>query len=442
MLIYILKVTICWLGFYGLFYFLLSKETFFKVNRAYLLVSLFLGMLIPHFSHVLYVPGNEIVAYYVAPFDAQFALVNDSIIDQSSWMSHDWKSILFGIYILGAFFAITKFIFSLSKIYTLYKSARLKSRNKYTLVCTDEYHLPFSFFNMLYWSDKYKVNDKDKDQIIKHEEAHINGGHSFDILFLELLTILFWCSPLIYFYKKAIKTVHEYLADDTVLQTTSTKQYGHLLLSQSHAGTQMALGNHLIHSQLKNRINMMTKNKSNQKNIFKYGLILPAILLMVIACSKNEITSNELDTTNIESTDHVDQRNLDKSYEGELFKVVEQMPRFPGCIEGSEKEIKECASLKMLQFIYQNIKYPKEAQAAGTEGLVVVRFVVSKEGDILEPIIVRDIGSGCGEEALRVVESMPKWEPGMQRGKVVNVQFNLPIKYKLQGEEKAEEGEN
>lgn len=121
----------------------------------------------------------------------------------------------------------------------------------------------------------------------------------------------------------------------------------------------------------------------------------------------------------------------------EIFKVVEQMPRFPGCEDlGSDQEKKQCAQKKLLEYIYANIKYPPIARENGVEGMVVVKFVVDKDGSISDPDVVRDIGAGCGEEALRVVRSMNKnnikWIPGKQRGRPVRVQFNLPVKFQLQ----------
>ena len=122
-----------------------------------------------------------------------------------------------------------------------------------------------------------------------------------------------------------------------------------------------------------------------------------------------------------------------KEEEEEIFKVVEDQPAFPGCENVSDKaEKKKCAETKMLQFIYSNIKYPPIARENGVEGTVYVKFVVEKDGSISAPEIVRDIGAGCGDEALRVVKMMPKWEPGKQRGRAVRVQFNLPVKYKLE----------
>lgn len=119
--------------------------------------------------------------------------------------------------------------------------------------------------------------------------------------------------------------------------------------------------------------------------------------------------------------------------EEEIFKVVEDQPAFPGCQDISDKaEKKKCAETKMLQFIYSNIKYPAIARENGVEGTVYVKFVVEKDGKITNAEIVRDIGAGCGQEALRVVGLMPEWEPGKQRGRPVRVQFNLPVKYKLE----------
>jgi len=121
----------------------------------------------------------------------------------------------------------------------------------------------------------------------------------------------------------------------------------------------------------------------------------------------------------------------------EIFKVVEDMPRFPGCEDmGSKQEKEQCATKKMLEFIYGNIKYPAIARENGVEGMVVITFVVEKDGTVTDARVVRDIGAQCGQEALRVVNLMNeksiKWVPGKQRGRAVRVQFNLPVRFKLE----------
>ncbi len=124
------------------------------------------------------------------------------------------------------------------------------------------------------------------------------------------------------------------------------------------------------------------------------------------------------------------------SSEKEIFKVVEEMPRFPGCESlPTMAEKKACADKKMLEFIYANISYPSIARENNIEGTVVIRFVVDKDGNVGDAEIIREIGGGCGEEALRIVQLMgklpQKWIPGKQRGRPVNVYFTLPVKFML-----------
>lgn len=142
----------------------------------------------------------------------------------------------------------------------------------------------------------------------------------------------------------------------------------------------------------------------------------------------------------------VNQKNKSMPSETEeIFKVVEEMPRFPGCEDsvGDEKMKKDCADRKMLEFIYKNIKYPKEARDKGIEGMVVVSFIVEKDGSVTNAEIKRDIGGGCDEEALRVINLMPaqnlRWIPGKQQGQPVRVLFNIPIRFKLDTPVKKEE---
>lgn len=120
----------------------------------------------------------------------------------------------------------------------------------------------------------------------------------------------------------------------------------------------------------------------------------------------------------------------------EIFKVVEDMPRFPGCEDlPTTDEKKACSQTRMLEFIYKNIKYPAIARDNNISGTVVIRFVVTETGAIEDAEIVRDIGGDCGVEALRIVNMMndlpERWTPGKQRGRKVPVYFNLPVKFVL-----------
>lgn len=116
----------------------------------------------------------------------------------------------------------------------------------------------------------------------------------------------------------------------------------------------------------------------------------------------------------------------------EVYTVVQEMPRFPGCedLEGSSDEKKKCAEKKMLEFIYQNIKYPSISDV-DNEGQVVITFIVDKEGNIVQPKILRGSPDALAKEYIRIINSMPRWIPGKQRGEAVNVQFNIPFRINL-----------
>lgn len=107
--------------------------------------------------------------------------------------------------------------------------------------------------------------------------------------------------------------------------------------------------------------------------------------------------------------------------EAEIFQIVESMPDFPG------------GDAARMTFLRDNIKYPQIARESGIQGTVYVTFVVERDGRVTDIRILRGIGGGCDEEAVRVIKAMPKWQPGKQRGKPVRVQFNMPIKFTLQG---------
>ena len=121
----------------------------------------------------------------------------------------------------------------------------------------------------------------------------------------------------------------------------------------------------------------------------------------------------------------------------EITKVVEEMPRFPGCEDKkSLKEKEDCSKTKFLEYIFTNLKYPPKARSRRTQGQTVLQFVVKEDGTIDNITIIRDIGDGCGEAVKKVIESMNKmqerWIPGKNVGKNVNALYTIPVKFKLQ----------
>ena len=116
----------------------------------------------------------------------------------------------------------------------------------------------------------------------------------------------------------------------------------------------------------------------------------------------------------------------------EISRIVEEQPTFKGCESiGDKAERQKCAEVKLMEFIYDEIQYPSTARENNIQGTVVVQFVVETDGRVSNVKIVRNIGGGCGQEAARVIEKMPAWNPGKQRGRAVRVMFTLPVKFKL-----------
>lgn len=438
MFLYFLKVTICWLVFYLVYSKFLSKETFFKTNRWYLLATLLLGAGIPLLEFLpIFQEDNPVVVYFQPISDGSFyvqSAVNEAVTNNV----FDWNKLFLAIYMIGVAVCSTRFFIGLGKIYALYRKSEIIRKDNHILVLTNEPHLPFSFFQYMFWSKDLEMNDVDGQKIVTHEVAHVKGWHSIDVILLEIFSIIFWISPMVYFYKKSLKTVHEYLADAVVLQTTPTKKYGHLLLRQSQSGLQVALANHFFHSQLKQRIVMMTRSKSRKEAIVKYLFALPVILLLLIAFSKKAAIANNENLT-IENIEISNFENLNSIEDVEKFLTgeVDEMPRFPGCEEITEIEKRDkCAQHKLLTFIYTQIKYPAEARKAGIQGKVLVKYVVQKDGTVANARIEREIGGGCGEAALKVIQALPKMVPGMKDGKAVDVEMVIPVQFKLEGDAK------
>jgi protein TonB len=144
-----------------------------------------------------------------------------------------------------------------------------------------------------------------------------------------------------------------------------------------------------------------------------------------------EIVQDDVEVEDIEINAEVEQNEVIEEYvapevveeevvEQEIFKIVEEMPAFPG------------GEAKLMEYVAKNVKYPQIARETGVQGRVYVNFVVEPDGSVSNVSVLRGIGGGCDEEAIRVVKSMPKWKPGKQRGKAVRVSYMLPVNFKLQ----------
>jgi TonB family protein len=316
--------------------------------------------------------------------------------------------VLLWVYISGAIINILRLFFQLYRLFSLAGKTGINREYGVKVVYTGKPYTNFSFFDIIFLNS----SEKDKNQlseIITHEKVHIRQKHFIDLIIIELMTIIFWFNPFIWFYKRSIKVVHEYLADEGVLKNGYKKtDYQELLLNQTFGIQFFALTNNLNQSLIKRRLTMMSKSKTNKFAILKVMAVIPIAILLILACARNTETKDEISKGQIINDEG-----------SNIFTVVEQMPEFSG------------GKNAMFKFISKNIKYPEEAIKQEISGRVFVTFVVEADGEITNIELLRGIGGGCDEEAMRVISIMPKWKSGYQRGVSVRVRFNLPIKFVL-----------
>jgi TonB family protein len=241
-----------------------------------------------------------------------------------------------------------------------------------------------------------------------------------------------------------MKSIHEFLADEGVLQNgISRSTYQQMILNETMGIQVNELTNHFNVSLLKKRIAMMTKTKSKIWARSKVLFALPILLVMGFILTANSngnlpaINPGAVIISQAMIVPAPDPTTQDKPKQETQVKYVapvvssnkadqevDKMPAYPGGDEARSK------------FFVETVKYPENALKKGIQGTVFISFLVKADGSITNVKIMRGIGGGCDEEAIRVVKLMPKWTPGELKGKPVDVEFTMPIKFALDGDKK------
>lgn len=424
LLIYLIKSAVCLGALYLIYWFFLRKETFFAANRFYLIASIILSFILPLFKIPVYYESAELT--YIIVLEA--VTISAQKVEAGLLNNLSFYQIVLIVYLAGAALFLMRFIFQMLQLVFLINKFGVTKMNDLKVVKLDRKYSPFSYFNFIFLNDE-NLKDKNLKEIIDHEKIHIRQKHSIDLILIEVLTIIQWFNPFIWFYKASIKGIHEYLADNGLLTDGLNKAtYQNLLLNQS-VGIQINdLTNNFNQSLIKKRFIMMTKLQSKKIAKLKLLLVLPvaAFLFVCFTFSANQkvigqtpMIDDLLTKTKISETPIQDMKT--EKQEEKIFVIVENNAKFPG---GEDARLK---------FIETKIKYPQEARKAGIQGVVYVTYVVEKDGSITNIKVLRGIGGGCDEEAVRVIKAMPSWIPGTQRGEAVRFQFNLPIRFVLDG---------
>jgi TonB family protein len=444
-LMYLLQVNLYLLLFYLLYLVLLRNETFFKMNRFYLVGSALLSLAVPlmklQWVNELFL-GDQVfqVTQKVSQVMIEGTAKTPGNLSISPQYEFTATTGITNIQILGIIYVSVTIMFLLNflkNLYFLNRTISIGSKRQ-----------AFSFFKIV--SVDQELGNK--ETIMNHEMVHVRQWHSVDVIFFEIFTAFNWFNPIAFLYKRAIRNIHEFIADETAALALEDKSAYTLLLVSNVFGTepQQLTNSFFNQSLLKRRIIMLHKTKSRQVAILKYGLSVPLFALMIIISSAtigksqqvvdvteelkakvSQILSPEPTTTagsgsakalakapskdNRQSVAHL----LSDEPQPLDYKKVDVVAEFPGGVQS------------LYEWFKAKFEYPQTAKNQGMDERMIATFIIEKDGSLSNIKVVQDAGLGTKEIALALLQKSPKWSPAKLKGLPVRMSYNLPVNLKI-----------
>lgn len=425
---YLLISSIYLAVFYLIYILLISKDTRYRRNRLYLLASIILSLLLP-FVKISAVTGGMLSSLNENLGKINIIpQINVYAIDKNPGLTNTLSLPLI-IYLTGTIVAFTLYMANFFKLICFIKKYRIKGSR--LIITPSGKESGFSAMGFIFLSSD--LVDEIKNTILEHEKQHIRKKHFIDICLIRFIGVFFWFNPFVYIYERSLKALHEFEADEQMLDSgQNVISYQKLILNQIFNTSIFTLQNGFSgRSLIKKRMIMMTKKRSKGTTTFKLLLALPIIVFVFgyLSCASNE--NNPLET--VEETgspakisdlkaEENESLSLEKiSEETQIFTVVEEMPTFQG---GDINKFRD--------WVQKNVKYPDVAKENGIQGKVFVKFIVDKQGSVKDVIILRGVDPSLDNEAMKVVKSSPQWGSGKQRGAEVPVEMRITVNFQLQ----------
>lgn len=411
---------------YVIFY---RNQSYFVINRIYLLTSLILGLIIP------FIPQGDLTIPAIKDTPVQFIAVQlqEITIKSNSVGTHIHVHlfyILYTIYIIAVLISLIQLIKSFQQIRQLIPNLNLLKK-EVQIHYSDSIAMPFSFLNTIVLPEQFRYNQHERAVILNHENAHIINKHYLDLFFIQLLLLIFPFHPLIYWYRKELKLVHEFEADRKVLLQYPADQYARLLIQLSNT---THLNPPIIHSfassHLKIRIMMFTKRYFIQQSMIYF--LIPFFFLFCYSCFSQHEKNNPKDE--IKTITSIDTMSIfDPKTNIEQLKIVQEsidyhtvpeiMPEFPG------------GTTELMKYISSKLVYPEQMNKNNKEGTTILTFIINEFGQLKHPTIIKSVTPEFDQAARDCLFNLAQditWKPGMINGKPVNVIYTLPIKFKLE----------
>ena len=461
LLIYLLKSATLLTIFVALFVALMQQETYHKLNRFTLLAIITLSLSLPLVNLGIETPFSRLFSEEPATTTSETGIgfVSTGILTPAQTApteptaTIEWSSIVAAIYLAGVVALLMRLVFMYTGLARTIRRGTPTPAEEYTSerihlrVREEEEIKPFSWFRYVV-INRTDLRESGRE-IITHEAAHARSLHSMDIVVTDLLILLQWFNPMAWFTKYCIKNIHEYEADEAVINSgTNVERYQQMIIKKAVGARLYSIANSFNHSSTFKRITMMCKKKSNKWRCTKALYILPAAAIAALLFSQPEsvnaveqpsdgkvtefVANNQTEMPATAPSESIANRrkvaavgevkHTQPSDTTQVNQAVEQMPEFPGGING------------LMTYLRNSIIYPQEALDANIQGKCFVTFVVDSNGNIKDARVQKSSGNEVlDKESVRVVESMPRWTPGKQNGKNVAVQYTLPIMFRLQG---------
>ena len=370
--------------FYAFFLLAMRRTTFFRLNRILLLAGTLACFLLP----LLRIRTVTVPLLVAGPLTE---VASEPASNPSAASPFPYLEVL---YLAGFFTVLGWTAAAMARMYRTIRAGSVRHLEDGTKLVLLEADVP-SFS----WGRTIVMGRKDAEAnpvILQHEKAHIQKKHTLDILLFTAVTLVHWFNPLVWITLSELKLLHEYEADDTVLDKgIDAAQYQLLLVRKAVGDKRFTLANGFQHAKLKNRIDMMLCNPVRAKVV---SVDLPETILSETAALP--------DTTKTIP-----------------FASVEVKPTFQGGDAG-----------EFAKWVNENLQYPQAAKDANVQGRVVAQFVVGNDGKVGDVKILRGVHPDLDAEVVRVISSSPDWTPGYVKGEPVKVTYTFPVVFKTRGD--------
>lgn len=448
--IYSVKVAVCLALFYLFHKLLMSRDTFHTFNRFAILSMMLLSLVLP-LVHLSLDSETGINRGTVA---LEGLVAQTVVADGGNGVGEGLTltQVLLAAYVLGVVLFVGKALLSVGSLLRLIRRARcVEVRNGIRIYTMQGDISPFSWFRYIIMSEKdWQENRR---EIVLHEMAHIRRCHSMDVAVCNMMIVFQWYNPAAWLLKRELQTLHEYEADEAVLSAGVDATHYQMLLIRKAVGERLfSMANNLNHNSLKKRITMMKIKRTNPVQKAKIAFVLPLAAMTVAAFASQKVE-------NLSEKVEQESEAFSSVSDNPVVRAVDETARVAAVKVQEEKALEEVSSMAMakdtaetksgkefpcipetfpqfpgghvalFEYLSKNIKFPKSKENEDVKVRVVTTFTVEKDGSITDAKIVRSQGEAFDNEALRVINGMPKWIPGMQNGKAVSVKYTLPITF-------------